>query len=174
MDAQRPNNSGLAHGLASLGTRAAAATLKPFSGAVEAAAEAGITVERRAVDRLLDSGELERLVDSPQFVALVERVLEGDGAARLVDALFERGMIDRFIDGLGDSAALWRLIDEIAASPSVTAAISQQGLSFADQFGDELRKRSRQADDRVERLARRLTHRRLRDPAPPTPDAEAP
>ena len=57
------------------------------------------------------------------------------------------------------SEAIWNLIDEIAASPAVTAAISQQGLGFAGQMGDEVRERSRKADDWAERTARRLIHR---------------
>jgi len=51
----------------------------------------------------------------------------------------------------------------------VTAAISQQGLSFADQVGGEMRDRSRRADDWVERAARRLVHRQPRV-GPPQPD----
>jgi hypothetical protein len=52
----------------------------------------------------------------------------------------------------------------------VTAAISQQGLGFADEVGDEVRERSRKADDWVERTARRLIHRPLRPlPAEPGP-----
>jgi hypothetical protein len=61
------------------------------------------------------------------------------------------------------------MIDEIAASPAVTAAISQQGLSFADQVGDQMRDRSRKADDWVERAARRLVHRQPRV-GPPEPN----
>jgi hypothetical protein len=61
------------------------------------------------------------------------------------------------------------MIDEIAGSPAVTAAISQQGLGFADQVTDEVRTRSRKADDWLERAARRLAHRPPRV-LPPEPD----
>ena len=44
--------------LADLSGRAASATLRPLTGAVGAAADAGISLEQRAVDRLLESGEL--------------------------------------------------------------------------------------------------------------------
>ena len=43
--------------LADLGGRAASATLRPLTGAVGAVAEAGISLEQHAVDRLLESGE---------------------------------------------------------------------------------------------------------------------
>jgi hypothetical protein len=154
------SRSGVIHGLSSIGTRAAAATMKPFAGPVNAAAEAGMGLQRRAVDRLLDSGELESLLASPRLQAVVKQVIESDGAKMLVDAFFDSGLFDRLVDRLLASDALWRLVDEIAGSPAVMAAISQQGLGFADQVGSEVRSRSRKADDRLERAARRLIHRR--------------
>jgi hypothetical protein len=66
--------------------------------------------------------------------------------------------VDRLLEG----EALWRLVDEVAQSPSVTAAISGQGLGFADQVGGEVRQRSRQADDWLEEVAHRIIHRRNR------------
>ena len=72
---------------------------------------------------------------------------------------------------LGESEALWGLIDEIAQSPAVLAAVSQQGRRFADQVGDEMRTRSRRADDWLERAARRLAHRQQDALPPADPDA---
>lgn len=159
--------------LVHIGGRAAGATLKPFTGVIEAAAEAGITLERRAVDRVLESDELERVltaaINSTHVQAALENALASDSAKRLIDSLFESGLIDRFLDRLLASDALWHMIDQIAASPTVTAAISQQGLGFADQVGDQVRDRSRKADDWVERTARRLIHRAPR-PLPPEPE----
>jgi hypothetical protein len=185
---EKPNSR--ARGLiGGIGGRAAATTLRPLTGMVEVAASVGVEVERRAVDRLLDSSELERVinaaVDSVRIQASLERALQSDTAKRLVDGLFDSGLldqvvarlfdtglIDRVIDKVFDSGlmdrildrllasdGLWHLIDEVAASPAVTAAISQQGLGFADQVGDEVRARSRKADDWMERAARRLVHR---------------
>jgi hypothetical protein len=159
---QHVNSSrpGVWHGLSSIGTRAAAATVKPLAGPVNAAAEAGIGLQRRAVDRLLDSGELEHLLASPRLQAIVKQVIESDGAKMLVDAFFDSGLFERLVDRLLASAALWHLVDEIADSPAVTAAISQQGLGFADQVTTEVRGRSRKADDWLERAAHRLIGRR--------------
>jgi hypothetical protein len=139
---------------------------------MSAATEAGINLERRAVDRILASDELERVltaaVDSVQVQAALINAVSSDAARRTVDAIFDSGLVDRFADRMLTSKAIWRLIDEVAASPAVTAAISQQGLGFADQVGDEVRERSRGADDWAERAARRLIHR------PPRPIAVPP
>jgi len=178
--------SSRARALLGIPGRAAEISLKPMAGMVGRAAAAGAEVERRAVDRVLDSAELERVldaaIDSARIQASLERALDSDGVKRLVDRLFDSGLLARVIDRMFDSGlidqvferllasdALWHLIDEVAASPAVTAAISQQGLGFADQVGDEVRGRSRKADDWLERAARRLAHRPPRV-APPEPD----
>lgn len=149
-----------------LGTRAATVTLKPIAGAVGVAAGVGFRLERRAVDRVLESYELERVVivaiNSTHLQAALKLALESDGAAQLVDSLFDSGLLDRLFERLLESEALWRLIDEIASSPAVTAAISQQGLGFADEIGDQVRTRSRKADDWMERAARRLVGRKAK------------
>ena len=167
----RPNPLGP---LIGFGTRAATATLRPIAGAVEAAAEASLSLERRAVNRVLESDELERVVivaiNSVHIQAALKQALESDGATQLIDSLFESGLIDRFFERLLASESLWHLIDEVAASPAVTAAISQQGLGFADEVGDQVRSRSRNADDWMERTARRLIGRPPRlSPAEPDP-----
>lgn len=160
--------------LVRVGTRAAATTLRPLTPIVEAAADVGLDLERRAVDRLLASDELERVltaaIKSPHVQASLEAALASDAAARLVDTVFESGLLDRFLERLLASRSLWHVIDEIAGSPAVTAAISQQGLGLADQVGEEVRDQSRKADDWVERAARRLIHRPPRPlPAEPGP-----
>src|SRR5947209_12654807 len=86
--------------LADFGTRAATTTLRPLTGAVEAAAGAGLNLERRAVDRVLDSDELERTLNAALNSPALARVLASDAAARLVDSLFDSGLIDRFLERL--------------------------------------------------------------------------
>ncbi|MGO9905747.1 MAG: hypothetical protein ACLP4R_10385 [Solirubrobacteraceae bacterium] len=147
--------------------------MRPIAGAVEAAAEASLSLERRAVNRVLESDELERVVvvaiNSAHMQAALKQALESDGAVQLVDSLFASGLIDHFLDRLLASESLWHLVDEIAGSPAVSAAVSQQGLGFADELGDEVRSRSRKADDWMERAARRLIGRSQR--VIPEPDA---
>jgi hypothetical protein len=173
--------------LVGFGTRAATATLRPIVGVAEAAAGAGLNIERRAVNRVLESDELERVVivaiNSAHIQAALKQALASDGAGQLIDSVFDSGLIDRFLARLVDSGTLdrffdrlltseglWNLIDEIAGSPAVTAAISQQGLGFADQVGDQVRERSRKADDWMERAARRLIGRQAKA-LPAEPDA---
>jgi hypothetical protein len=164
-DPTRSFRSGPLKPLTDIGGRAAAAALRPLTGAAGAATEAGISLEQRAVDRLLDSGELERFLASPRLQAVVAQVVQSDGATQLIDTFFDSGLFDRFIDRLLASDGLWRLVDEIAASPTVRAAVSQQGLGFADQVGDAVRARSRKGDRALERAAHRLTRRhRAADP----------
>jgi hypothetical protein len=86
-------------------------------------------------------------------------VVSSDGATQLIDTFFDSGLFDRFVDRLLVSDGLWRLVDVIAASPKVRAALSQQGLGFADQVGDAVRARSRKGDRRLERAADRLMGR---------------
>jgi hypothetical protein len=165
--------TGLIHGLASIGTRAAAASMRPLNGAVGAATDAGLELERRAVDRVIGSDELERILitvgRSKLLREAMQRALESETAQGLIDTFFDSGLFDHFVDRLLTSEALWRLVDSVAQSSSVTAAISGQGLGFADQMGGEVRARSRKADDWLERMARQVTHRH-----PPTtgPDAD--
>ncbi len=165
---------GVLRPIAGLGARAASTALRPVVGVVEAAAEAGLSLERRAVNRVLESDELERVVvvaiNSAHIQAALKQALESEGAVQLVDSLFDSGLIDHLFERLLASESLWHLIDEIAASPAVTAAISQQGLGFADQVGDQVRERSRKADDWMERAARRLIGRQSRA-LPAEPDA---
>lgn len=104
-------------------------------------------VRYRVADRLLSEGLLEQTT---------ARVLEGEELDYLVQAVLE-------------SDDLWLIVDEIASSPAVTAAIAQQGVSFADQVAGGVRSRSRNADAWIERRARRAFRRR---PAPP-PGSEA-
>jgi hypothetical protein len=179
-DMDSSSGGGLLHGLVSIPGRAAAATVRPVAGAMEAAwtagFEAGVTLERRVVDRILDSEELERVLaavfDSPRVQAGILKALESDGAKNLIDSFFDSGLFAEFLQRLSNHDALWGLVDEIAGSPAVTAAISQQGLGFADQMGGEVRARSRKADDWIERTTRRLTHRNPK-PGPAAPGASA-
>jgi hypothetical protein len=156
-----------------IGGRAAHAALRPFADALDAAVRVGFGVERRVVNRVLDGGELEQaLTDAlsdPRVQTTVRRLLESDGARGLIDSFFDSGLFAHFIDRLVDSEALWHLVDEIVQSPAVLAALSQQGLGFADQLGRAARERSRWADHRVERIAGRLRQHEDQE-APTDPD----
>jgi hypothetical protein len=159
-----------------IGGWAAASALRPVNGAVGAALEIGLTIQRRAVDRVLDSPELERVmleaVESRRVQTALQVAISSEAANRLVDSFFDSGMFDRLVERLLESEGLWHLVDEVAQSPAVMAAVSQQGLTFADQVGDQVRDRSQRADDWLERAARRVIRRRNRSDAgvPDLPD----
>jgi hypothetical protein len=112
---------------------------------------------RAAIDRTLDRLDEEAV---PQLIA--DRVL----ASRVVEDAVSR-MVEDVVHRLRASEALWSLIDDIASSPAVADAITQQGAGFADQVGEEIRERSRHADERMERAAWRLLRRRAPGGAAP-------
>ncbi len=152
------------------GSRAARATLKPIADVASAAVGAGMELERRALERVLDSPELERLTeeafDSQRAQTAFAKALDSEAAGRFIEIFFESKLFDEIIVRLLESPQLWTLVEEIADSPPVTAAITQQGLGFADQVGDEVRRRSRRTDDLLERAARRLSFRHGSDHPP--------
>jgi hypothetical protein len=121
----------------------------------------------RVADRLLSGPELERIVARALEQPVVERIVNQVVAAPVIQDAIAR-VADDAIARLRDSPAMWALIDEIAQSPSVAEAITQQGYGFADQVGDDIRERSRHADARLERLAWRLLRRRT-PPGGPEP-----
>ena len=115
-------------------SRIAAGRVESLSASLEASKKQatstnGQDVQLRALEReakaqrdLLDSGELDHLLNSPRLQAAFEQVLESEGAKKLVDTFFDSGLFDRFVDRLLASDGLWHLVDEIAGSPAVMAA----------------------------------------------------
>jgi hypothetical protein len=139
------------------------------------------------VRRFLDGPELERMValtfESERVEAALVSALESAGMERLLARVLESRVVEetvaRLVDDtaarLPESQALWVLIDEVAQSPAVTDAITQQGLGLADDVAGEVRERSRAADAWLERAARRVL-RRTRDGGQPpgTPGPQTP
>jgi hypothetical protein len=135
-------------------------------------------VAHTIADRLLEDGIAEqvavRLLDGPELERIVELALESPGAERALTQIVDSRVVDETVvrvmeevaERLPQSAAMWALIDEIAQSPAVTEAITQQGYGFADQVAGEVRERSRKADARLERAAWRLLRRRPRPSGP--------
>ncbi|MBB4660667.1 hypothetical protein [Conexibacter arvalis] len=107
---------------------------------------------------------VERALDSRLTADLVAQALESAGAERLVAQLLDSRLLDASVARVLASEELWRVVEEIARSPAVTEAIAQQGSGLADQVAEEVGERSRRADARLERFARRFLHR------PPPPD----
>jgi hypothetical protein len=113
----------------------------------------------RFIERLLEAPELEHLLtvalDSPGMERLVTRAVE----SRLTETTMAR-LIDDAVARLPQTEALWALVDEVAQSPAVMDAITTQSRGLADDVASDLRDRSRDADDWLERTARRVLRRR--------------
>ena len=123
------------------------------TGVIGRAAAAGVEVERRAVDRVLESAELERVlnaaVDSVRIQASLERAVDSDGVKRLVDRLFdsglldqviarmfETGLIDRVIAQMFDSGVIDRLLDRLLASEGLWHMIDEIAGESGRDRGD--------------------------------------
>jgi hypothetical protein len=124
-------------------------------------------VAEQAVDRIVSSELTQRAVSTAlrgPLVASVGRDLialaDRPDTERLVGELIDSRLLDQIVERLLQSEELWLMVDEIARSPSVTDAISHQSIGFADQVAGVVRDHSRSADDRLERVARRLVRRR--------------
>ncbi|CAB4344304.1 unannotated protein [freshwater metagenome] len=117
-----------------------------------------------SIDRLLGSPAIERLIQTalsgPLVDALSRELVRQRVVERITTTLIEAGVFEPIIDAFLERPELWVLVEEIAQSPSVSDAIRQQSFGFADQVGDEVRGRSRSADDILARAARRLVGRR--------------
>jgi hypothetical protein len=115
-------------------------------------------VVERVTERVLQDDALDRVLESPGVERIVTRIIE----SRVVEEAVAQ-VVGEVIERLPETEAMWALVDQIAASPEVTAAITQQGSGFAEQVAGEVRAGSRNADARLERAARRLLRRRSRE-----------
>ena len=115
-----------------------------------------------------------RTVLSPETVDMIaDEVAESQMVQKITVAAIEAGEIAPIIDALLEREELWILVQTIAESPAVIDAIRQQGFGFADQVGDEVRGRSRTADEILARTARTFIGRRDRMKAQMPSDEDA-
>ena len=87
------------------------------------------------------------------------RIVTSEVAERAVAEAFAGPLVDAVTRRLLESEELWLLVQEVAQSPAVTAAITHQGASFAEEVADEVREQSQDADAWLERAARRMLRR---------------
>ncbi len=113
---------------------------------------------QRIAERLLDDGIAEQIAD---------RALAGPAAERVLAAALGGPLVEETVAQLLKSEAIWVLVDEIARSPSVTEAITQQGSGFLEQVTERARDRSRYADNRVQGIADKLRRGRRVSAAAP-------
>jgi hypothetical protein len=124
-------------------------------------------IAQEIVERLVEGPELERVtatvLESPRMQELIQDVVDSAALERAAARAIEGRLIEIVLDGvlarLTEREELWVLVDEIAGSPAVMEAISQQSRGFADQVAGQVRVRSQRADARLERVARQLLRR---------------
>jgi hypothetical protein len=127
-------------------------------------------VLEQAVDRTLTSSLARHAVDrafqGPIVDAIAKDVVRYRVVERVIDELLAEGIADRAVDrvlaGLTTREELWVLVEEVASSPAVTEAVTQQTAGFADQVAGGVRTRSHNADAWLERQARRALRRPAR------------
>jgi hypothetical protein len=148
--------------------------------AVRPAASLAYSLAEQAIDRTLASGlarhAVSRALEGPLVDVVADDLIRYAVVERVVDRLLAEGTVehavDRFLDGpeldrvaaqvrtrLLASEELWLIVEEVARSAAVTEAIAQQGQGFADEVAGRMRTRSRNADEWLERAARRALRR---------------
>lgn len=147
---------------------------------LDALLASGVTDEaiERVSAHVLESPELERLVarslESPAVERLVAAAVDSPATERLVTRVIESRLIEETVTRLLESEELWLLVEEIARSPAVTEAITQQSLGFADQVAAGVRQGSTGADAWLERAARRVRRSRHQGEGPAGGTADFP
>lgn len=134
-------------------------------------------VARNAVSEALEGPLVETIAEEAVRLGVVERLTDRVLTEQLVAGLLDRSaaidlpervaamiftderLLDQAVERLLASPALWQLVDEIAQSPAVMAAITAQSAGFADEVAGGLRARSRRADMWLEGAARKALRR---------------
>jgi hypothetical protein len=120
-------------------------------------------VLERLSDGVLDDPALERLLasalESPAAERLLATALDSPAAERMLVRVLDSKLLDEAVRRALEGEELWLVVNEIAQSPAVTAAITRQSIGFADQVAGGVRGGSRNADAWLERAARRALRR---------------
>jgi hypothetical protein len=120
-------------------------------------------LEHHVVERLAAELATEIEID-----AVVDAALEHETTQRLVTAIIASPGMDRLLVQATDRALtgpeLQRVIEHVAASPEVRAALTHQSTTLATEMADGLRVRAENLDDVAERTVRGW----LRRPHPAT------
>jgi len=110
-------------------------------------------IEHRVVERLAVELAAEIAVDDA-----VNAALEHETTQRLVTAIIASPGLDRLLVQATDRALngpeLQRVIEHVAASPEVRAALTQQSTTLAAEMAEGLRVRAENLDEVAERTVR--------------------
>jgi hypothetical protein len=103
---------------------------------------------------------------TPDVEAALAEALEQERTRRIVEQALDSRLASQVADHLLQSPELDRVVEQIASSPAVRAALTQQTTSLVSEVAAGLRRRAERLDDSTERTARRWLRRPLRsDPA---------
>jgi uncharacterized RDD family membrane protein YckC len=124
--------------------------------AVETAAEEAIVaaVESQAVERAM-----ARVLEGPVVQEAVEGALESDAVKKALLEAMDSELVDEVWKRLLASDQAQQLVERIAEAPEVRAAISAQGIGLVEDIGRTVGSLARRADNRFERIVRRLFFR---------------
>lgn len=124
--------------------------------AVETAAEEAIVaaVESQAVERAM-----VRVLEGPVVQEAVEGALESDAVKKALLEAMDSELVDEVWKRLLASDQAQQLVERIAEAPEVRAAISAQGIGLVEDIGRTIGALARRADNRFERIARKLFFR---------------
>jgi hypothetical protein len=136
---------------------------------VRKASDAAVATLDAVLDSRLAADMVERVAASPLAGRALHAALEGplvEALARdlvryrVAERLLSEELAEQTAARVLESEELWVLVEAIARSPAVTAAIARQSVGFADQVAGGVRARSRSADAWLELRARRILRRR--------------
>jgi uncharacterized RDD family membrane protein YckC len=106
----------------------------------------------RVVGGAVDRG-VDRAIDSEAAARATQRVLDSETAKRVWGKVLE-----------SDEAQ--KLVERVAEAPEVRAAITAQGVGLLEDLRRGVRRATRRLDDGVERVARTILRRQVRDQRP--------
>jgi uncharacterized RDD family membrane protein YckC len=107
---------------------------------------------RLRIDRAVERG-VDRTLDSETAARATERMLDNETAKRVWDKVLE-------------SEEAQKLVERVAEAPEVRAAITRQGVGLLEDLRRGLRRAARTADTAIERVARTILRRQVRDRRP--------
>lgn len=111
-------------------------------------------IESEAVQRAI-----ARVPEGPALEEAIARALESPAVeAAVLDAL-DSDLIDKAWDKLLASDEAQRLVERIAEAPEIRSAIASQGIGLVEDIGRQLGGVSRDIDDVIERVLRRVIRR---------------
>jgi hypothetical protein len=94
------------------------------------------------------------VVEDERTAQVLERALASPGLERLALQVLESRLVDALTERVLTGPELERVVEHVATSPQVLDAVAQQTQTLAQEVTSDVRFRSQEADDRLERTVR--------------------